>query len=184
MSYKVAILSSLRSQSERDLGKMIEHLYKCLSEVQGSVVEKITLTDKKFVSFGDFDYVVFCGYDHVTFSHLHICLSQEVKPFITLYDEPGKSLESEINSILFRGVDCARVPVSSLSAVEYSWSYRDILSRVKQSCRSRELENPVKLESRSESSSRNTRTRQVENSGKAPASEGASADKNGDTSGG
>jgi hypothetical protein len=182
MSYKVAIISSTGSQEQKDLGKMISHLEKVLSGVENSELESITLTPTRQICWENYDYVVFCGYDYITFSYLYQCLAEKNPPLITCYDEPGKSLESEFNNIFFRGVDCGRIPASSLSAIEYSWSYKDILSKVSQFSRN-SVEPEKSTRANPRPGSRNSRARQVENTGKAQTSKGDAPDKDGDIPG-
>jgi hypothetical protein len=180
MSYKVAIVSSSQSQNEKDLGRMISHLRDSLSKVKKCEVREITLEQGTAIDWQEFEHIVFCGYDHLTLSYLHQCLSTDPSSSLTFYDEPGKSLQSELNNIFFRGVDCSRIPASSLSAIEYSWSYRDILSLVERSCRNLDEKS---LRSKPRSSSRNSQPRQVEDPGKAQTPEGDASDENGDNPG-
>jgi hypothetical protein len=146
---------------------MIDHLDKVLTEVKG--VEVVRHPLQAFSAPPECHYTVFCGYDHLTLAHLHLTLS--LGRTATMYDEPGRSLESELNNILFRGVDARRIPASSLDALQYSWSFRDIVALVKS--------NALKLPSEPKSNKPVTRTRsransprQVENSGTASPREG------------
>lgn len=122
--HKVVLAFTKQSQAEPDLGKMISHLHESLRNINNVEVEKFILEPGNTPPLSD--HVVFCGYDHVTLAHLHLALDRGDRT--TMYDEPGRSLQSELGNIFFRGVDARRLPSASLGAVEYSWSGRDIVA--------------------------------------------------------
>jgi hypothetical protein len=160
--HRVVLAFTERSQSETDLNKMIDHLYKALNEISNISVEKFTL--KPGNTPPPSDHLVLCGYDHVTLAHLHLALERGDR--ITMYDEPGRSLQSELSNIFFRGVDARRLPTSSLAGVEYSWSGRDIVAVTKFDVAK------LPSEPKSRSRTRANSPRQVEDGGNASAREG------------
>jgi len=182
MSYQIALIFTENSKSERDLGKMIDHLDSELSRVPGVEVSQLVLDPSKvFTPLTSYDHLVFCGYDHTTLASLHYSMevvSEKVR--IVMYDEPGASIDRELNSLFFRGIDMGRIPGSSSTRIIYSWSYKDILAISSQdvlklkdgSGHPGAVKKPGKSKSPSRSSSRNTRTRQVESQGETQAREG------------
>jgi len=121
---KVSIFGTERTFSEKDMSIMSDHLEKVLNEIEGVQAKRQVLTKASLPKFSGSDVLVFCGYDHITLSAIHLALDSEKK--IILFDEPGKSVEREINSVLFLGMDQGRIPSSSLSCITHSWNYRDI----------------------------------------------------------
>lgn len=151
-------------ENSPDLSKMVDHLTETLKSVEGVEPVRHQLKPQSLLDTPEHDRLVLCGYDHLSLAFLHISLASPPPSGITLYDEPGRSLESELNNILFRGVDSERISSSSLSVLDYSWSYRDIVARAKLESKSK----PAKPRPRT----RTNRARQVENAGDAPAREG------------
>jgi hypothetical protein len=160
MTYKVSLLFTEKTRLEPSLGKMIQHLEGVLKEIEGVDVKTCTLTSG-FKALPQADYTIFCGYDHVTLAYLHLALDKALK--LAVYDEPGKALQTELGALMYRGVDSDRIPPGSLSAVEYFWSYKDIVGIVKQNLRG------------SGNHPRTNRTRQVEDAGDPPSPEGNAA---------
>jgi hypothetical protein len=77
-----------------------------------------------------YDLVVICGYSLSLLSVLFAALESGAK--VVSYDLPGDSIERDLNSMLFLGVDAQRFPPSALSQMTYSWNYRDIVGICKQ----------------------------------------------------
>lgn len=131
---KIALLYTERSKSEKDLGKMINHLSGLLGEIENIQTEHIVLGSGSVPELTGHHHLVYCGLDHLTLASLHLALEstdpQDVR--ITLYDEPGASVERELNALLFRGVDQGRMPASSVTRLTHSWSHRDIVATCKQ----------------------------------------------------
>jgi len=182
MSYQIALIFTENSKSEKDLGKMIDHLDSELSGVPGVEVSQLILDPSKvFIPLTSYNHLVFCGYDHTTLASLHYAM--EVVPDdvrIVMYDEPGAAIDRELNTLFFRGIDMGRIPGSSSTRIIYSWSYKDIVSISRQdvlkssngSGPSGTIKGSGKSKSASRSSSRNNRARQVESKGEAQAREG------------
>lgn len=164
--HKVVLAFTEQSRSEPDLRKMIEYLCKSLGEISNVAVEEFVLTAGQAPPVSD--HLVLCGYDHVTLAHLHLALSRGDR--VTMYDEPGRSLQSELSNIFFRGVDTRRFPSASLSAVEYSWSPRDIVAITKFETAK------LPSEPKPRSSPRTNRPRQVEDRRDSSTRERASTD--------
>jgi hypothetical protein len=160
MTYKVSLLFTEKTRSEPDLGKMIQHLESVLKEIEGVEVKICTLGNG-LKPLPQVDYTVLCGYDHITLAYFHLALDKGLK--LAIYDEPGRALQTEMNSLMYRGVDSGRIPPTSLGAVEYCWSYKDIVGIVKQN-----LRGPG-------NHSRTNRSRQVENAGNPPSPKGDAA---------
>ena len=157
---KVSIFGSERSFLEKDMSVMSSHLEKVLNEIDGVLAEREVLTKTSLPDFSQpRDVLVFCGYDHLTLSAIHLALDSGQK--IILFDEPGKSVEREVNSLLFSGMDQGRIPPTSLSSITHSWTYRDITGVV------HTLLRHESRESAETNSSGPDRTRQVENTRKA-----------------
>ncbi len=180
---KVALLYTNRSKAERDLGKMIDHLEKILSETDGIEVERVRLDDTQYSSsLSSNQHLIYCGFDHLTLASLHLALesTDSENTRITLYDEPGASTERELNALLFRGVDHGRMPSSSVTRLTHSWSHRDIVATCKQDVlRCSDGPGPTGQPASSGSAkparragSGNSRARKVETSGAAQAREG------------
>jgi len=181
---KVALLYTGRSRFERDLGKMVTCLEGLLKETDGVEVTSVQLDPVTVPDYSTYHHLVFCGYDHITLAHLHLALgvTDPTVTRITLYDEPGASIERELNTLLFRGVDVnARIPAGSVTRLTHSWSHRDIVAVCKQDVLKYTNEDtrsagkdsgpqPVKPPTRTRSGS--TRARQVAGKGAAPAREG------------
>lgn len=131
---KIALLYTERSKSERDLGKMIDHLSGLLAELENTQTDHIVLSAGSLPPLAGYHHLVFCGLDHLTLASLHLALesTDAESTRITLYDEPGASVERELNSLLFRGVDHGRMPASSVTRLTHSWSHRDIVATCKQ----------------------------------------------------
>ena len=183
---KVALLYTEKTGSERDLGKMITHLTGILTDMSGVSVESVALkVDTPLPNYNSFHHLVFCGYDHITLSHLHFALhvTDPNSVHITLYDEPGASIERELNTLLFRGVDVnARIPSASVTRLTHSWSHNDIVAVCKQDVLKYTHEGPERptgdatspkpTKPVSRPRSGGSRTRQVEVKGAAQAREG------------
>lgn len=127
---KIALLFTEASRSTKDLGEMITHLSKVLKGVTNVQVNELELSSKSFAPFDQYDYLVFCGYDHVTLANIHMALaseSEEETKRIFLFDEPGASINMQLSSLIFQGIDYRRIPPSSASRLISCWSYRDIV---------------------------------------------------------
>ena len=131
---RIALLYTERSQSERDLGKMIKHLFGVLSEIENTYVVGIILEPGTIHDYSSYHHLVFCGYDHVTFAHLHLAMAttDPDKVRITLYDEPGASTERELGTLLYAAIDRRRIDASDATRLVYSWSHRDLVATTKQ----------------------------------------------------
>lgn len=132
--HTIALLYTARSEAERDLGQMINHLTKALDGMEGVKVVREVLTGDKPVQYGSYHHLVFCGYDHITLGHIHLAMAvtDPAEARITLYDEPGAAIERELSAIVFRAIDLRRAPGSSATRLMSSWNHRDILAIAKQ----------------------------------------------------
>lgn len=176
---RIALLYTERSRSERDLGKMIKHLFGVLSEIENTHVVGIVLEPGIVHDYSSYHHLVFCGYDHVTFAHIHLAMAttDPDKVRITLYDEPGASTERELGTLLYAGIDRRRIDASAATRLIYSWSHRDLVATAKQdvlryghgpeSAGTTGSAEPAPAPSRPDP--RADRARQVENKGAAPA---------------
>jgi len=191
---KIALLYTKRSRSEKDLGKMIDHLEKILSEMDGVEVKNINLDNTQYSSsLSSYQHLVFCGLDHLTLAGLHLALesTDPETTRITLYDEPGASAERELNSVLFRGVDHRRMPPHSVTRLTHSWSHRDIVATCKQDVLkydngpglAKSTPSSGSTKSSRRSSSGSSRTRKVETPGATQTREGdgSAGDRSQDT---
>lgn len=127
---KIALLSTENSRSTRDLDKMISHLALVLKDLEGVEVDEVDLKKDLRLDSGKYNYFIFCGYDHVTLAHIHLVLSEEPSGGVNrifLFDEPGASIERQLSSLIFQGIDYQRIPAGSASRLISSWSYRDIV---------------------------------------------------------
>lgn len=178
----VAIVYSSRSESEHDLGRMINHLVRVLTDTGNVRVDRVELSPSTLVDFTVYRTIVVCGYDHITLAHLHLIL-ESTDPSdtrIVLYDEPGAIIERELNTLLVAGSDRGRVPTSSTTRLIHSWSHRDIVAMTGQDVLkygngpepARQPASPEPAKPRSGRSSRSSRARKVDGKGKAPAREG------------
>ena len=159
---KVAVLGTEKNLSQKDLKIMADHLEKSLNELEGVKADRVTLSSLLTLDFSLYDVLVFCGYDHITLAHVHLALDSGRD--INLYDEPGQAIERELNSVLFSGMGCGRIPPSSLSRITHSWTYRDILGLVKTKLRQSNASDLSRTNS--STGSEPDRTRQVEATGK------------------
>lgn len=174
---KVALLSTENSRSTKDLDKMINHLSSVLKDLDGVVVDEIDLKSDLRLDSARYNYVVFCGYDHVTLAHIHLVLSEEPKGEVNrifLFDEPGASIERQLSSLIFQGIDYQRIPAGSASRLISSWSYRDIVGMARVDMVKLENGKPAPeptpdsgdVKSSTRTNQRVNRTRQVETKGK------------------
>jgi hypothetical protein len=155
---KIALLYTGRSGSERDLAAMTDRLETELGSLDGTETDRVVL-DSSPVPYSQYDLLVFCGYDHVTLAHIHLAMDSGAK--LIIFDEPGKSIERELNSVLFSGMDAGRLPPSSLGLITHSWNHKDIVGIAKLLPRTSGPDRPGP-----------DRARQVESSGKSPARKG------------
>lgn len=177
----VAILYTSRSESEKDLGRMINHLNRVLTDIGNIRVDLVELNANTLVDFTAYRTIIVCGYDHITLAHLHLALNNTdpANTRIVLYDEPGASIERELNTLLVAASDRGRVPASSTTRLTHSWSHRDIVATARQDLLqygngpepARQSASPEPAKSRSGRGSRSSRTRKVDGEGKAPARE-------------
>jgi len=130
--HTIALLYTERSGSERDLGLMITHLESVLTEVDGVKVTTELLTAVDTVDYGQYEHLVFCGYDYTTLGHIHLAMAATETSRITLYDEPGAAIDRELGAIIYRAIDLRRAPGSSATRLVSSWSHRDIVATAKQ----------------------------------------------------
>jgi len=178
----IAIVYTPRSESEKDLSRMINHLTRILTDIDNVKVDCVELNTNKIVDFSCYRTVVVCGYDHVTLAHLHFALesTDPTTTRIILYDEPGASIERELNTLLVAGSDRGRVPASSTTRLTHSWSHRDIVATIRQDLLqysdgpepARQPASPEPAKPRPGRSSRGPRARKVDGKGEAPAREG------------
>lgn len=179
---KIALLYTEQSRLQKDLGRMITHLSGVLKEVDGVEVDEKVLAVGTNISYPEYSHLVFCGYDFTTLGNLWLAMASTDPDTvrITLYDEPGATLDRELNAIIFRGIDSRRMPGSSATRLTHSWSHRDLVSIARQGVikygggvrPDQPTAELVSSESRSRNGSRNTRTREVDAKGKAQAREG------------
>lgn len=183
----VAIVYTSRSESEKDLGRMINHLTRLLTDIDNVRVDRIELKPDKVIDFTTYHNIIVCGYDHTTLAHLHLALDSTDPDTtrIVLYDEPGANIERELNTLLVSGVDCARIPVTSSTRLVHSWSHRDIVATIHQDLLKYGNEpepagQPASSEPakpRSGRGSRGSRARKVDVKGEAPTREGNGDDR-------
>lgn len=170
---RIALLHTRRSAEEKDLGKMIMHLLGVLSDIENTHVVGVVLESGIVHDYSSYNHLVFCGYDHVTFAHLHLAMAttDPDKTRITLYDEPGASVERELGTLLYAGIDRRRIDASSATRLIYSWSHRDLVATTKQDVLKYEngpgtagtTSNPEPAQSEPGPDSGADRARQVEN---------------------
>lgn len=179
--HRLALLYTIRSESERDLGVMIGHLKSVLAEVEGVEVSIEILNPQRPVPYNDYQHLVFCGYDHTTLGHINLAMAATETARITLYDEPGAAIDRELGAVIYRAIDLRRAPGSSATRLVSSWSHRDIVATARQDVLKfgngtdgpdKPAAGAVDSPSRSGNSGRGTRARKVENKGGAPAREG------------
>ncbi len=176
---RIAILYSRRSEEEKDLGKMIKHLFGVLSEIENTYVTGATLEPSVIPDYSSYDHLIFCGYDHVSFAHIHLAMetTDPKKVRITLYDEPGASSEREFGTLLYAGIDRRRIDPGAATRLVYSWSHRNLVAITKQDVL--EYENGSGISETTGNTKQNAvtpgpssgtdRTRQVESKGATPA---------------
>lgn len=118
--------------SDPDLNKMKQMLVSELVAIKG--LETVELCADRAnpppEALSDYDLSVFCGYSLPLLSVLFSTLA--AKTPVLIYDLPGDSIERELNSVLFSGVDAGRFPGSVLSQITHSWTYRDVIGICKQ----------------------------------------------------
>lgn len=120
---KIALLYTERSGSEPGLAAMIDRVEAELD------TDRIVLDQTPDLTYDPYDLLVFCGYDHITLARIHLALDSG-RPLIIL-DEPGKSIERELNAVLFSAMDAGRIPPSFLDLITHSWNYKDIVAIAK-----------------------------------------------------
>ena len=125
---KIAILSTPARGQEKTFVPTLARLRNELGDLKGKDCSFIEMGEV-LVDMAEYDLLVFCGYDHITLAHIHIALHQH-KPLI-IFDEPGKSLERELNSVLFLGMDSGRVTPEFFKLITHCWSYRDVVGLIK-----------------------------------------------------
>ena len=130
--HSLALLYTLRSESEKDLGVMIGHLRSMLAEIDGVDVSIEVLNPGRPVPYSNYQHLVFCGYDHTTLGHIHLAMAATETARITLYDEPGAAIDRELGAIVYRAIDLRRAPGSSATRLVSSWSHRDIIATARQ----------------------------------------------------
>ncbi len=130
--HTIALLYTIRSEAEKDLGRMIHHLDGVLAEIEGVEVVTEELAADRAVDYGRYDHLVFCGYDHITLGHIHLAMAATETARITLYDEPGAAIDRELSAIMFRAIDLRRAPGSSATRLVSSWSHRDVVATARQ----------------------------------------------------
>jgi hypothetical protein len=170
---RIALMST--ADRSPDLTRMTDHLYTTLEQIEKVEVVRVDLLPGQPVVYGNYAYIVFCGYDHAVLSHLHaaMAVTDPQSTRIILYDEPGASPQFELNSLMFRGVDSARLPAHSVTRLIFSWTYRDVLImaqndplRLKDDTGSaKAASRPKSAKSDSRNVERSARARQVEDSG-------------------
>lgn len=181
MALNVSLIYTDNTKSEKDLNRMIDHLSSVLKEIDGVEVTDVNLSKANGVicPYPKSGVLVFCGYDHLVLAYLNLALNdlpEDVK--VVMYDEPGASIDRELNTLFFRGVDSGRMPSSSITRIIHSWSYRDILGIARQTLlqcahgpgTAQTIGKPDQAKSLSGSRKGTNRTRQVENPGDPQAS--------------
>ena len=138
----VTLVKSKQAESTSDINKMTVHLEKILSEKDGVDLRiKNSITDANVRTS---DFIVFCGFGLNTLSTLFQCLSivelteSPLKPpFIILYDEPGVSINEDLNKILMSGMDLKRVDPKVFRNILDTWRHSDIINMVAQEIKKR-----------------------------------------------
>lgn len=155
---KIAIFHDEKVLLDKDMAKLKSILVSELANLEG--IELVELSTDRATppadALGSYDLAVFCGYSLSLFSVLFSALNQGVA--VLLYDLPGDSIERELSSLLFSGLDSQRLPSTVLSKVTHSWTYRDIVGICKQMAKDAPQRATTDVD----------RTRSVEDSGKAP----------------
>lgn len=113
---------------EKSFAPTIERLEKETKLIKGKQFDFIKI-DNVGVDFSPYSLIVFCGYDHITLANIHMALHEGKN--IILFDEPGKSLERELNSVMFLGMDSGRISSDFFKLITHCWSYRDVLGFIK-----------------------------------------------------
>lgn len=129
---KIAIFSDEEFLKDRDLSALRATLKSELTKIEN--LELIELCTSRATpppeAVRDYGLVIFCGYSLSLLSSLFSTLEQGVP--VLLYDLPGDSLDRELRTIFFSGVDSRRFPPSVLSQVSHSWNHREIVGICKQ----------------------------------------------------
>lgn len=140
---KIAIFSDEESLEDKDISTLRATLKSELTKIEGLDLIELC-TDRATPppeAIRDYSLVIFCGYSLSLLSSLFLVMDQGVP--VLLYDLPGDSIDRELRTILFSGVDSRRFPPSVLSQVTSSWAYREIVGICKQMVRDASPQRPA-----------------------------------------
>lgn len=136
----VVLLKGKNISEVSDMNKMSIHLQQILAEK-----EKVDLKVRQTISeaaIKSANFIILCGYDLGLLSELFKILSymesieEKDRPTVFLYEEPGQSIYSTINSIIYSGSGLGRVDIKIFNKVVDTWTYNDIIGYVNVSVRS------------------------------------------------
>jgi hypothetical protein len=111
---------------------MYVHITNILQEKEGVDLKvRGSLTDPTIKSS---DFIVMCGTDSNTLSDFFKWASladgESELPVVFFYDEPGASVEDDLNDLLRFLSDRRRISVKIFDKILYSWTYRDIIGYI------------------------------------------------------
>jgi hypothetical protein len=169
---KIAIFYDEKVLEDKDMSTLKSILLSELGSVEGLDVVELC-ADRASAppeALQSYSLAIFCGYSLHLLSALFAAMAQGIP--VLLYDLPGDSIERELNSILFSGVDSQRLPSSVLSQVTHSWTYRDIVGICRQISknapaegtpgnvdRPRQVENPGEAQTRKRTTEASTKSK-------------------------
>jgi hypothetical protein len=130
----VVLLKGQNVDAESDINKMAVHLEQMLTEKEGVDLKiRQTLTEP---TIRKTNFIVFCGYDTMILSELFKAMSAiescepNEGPILFLYEEPGQSIQEQINNIIRAGSDLRRIDHKLFDRVVDTWSHNDIIGYI------------------------------------------------------
>lgn len=142
----VTLIKARALEDNSDVHKMALHLTTLLEEKEG--VEFKTRNSLTDATIKASNYIIFCGGDSSTLAEFFKCVAfvesnTELElPTMFFYDEPGSSIESDLNNLLVFISDRRRLTASVFKKLIYSWTYRDIIGNIDVALR-KQIESPV-----------------------------------------
>ena len=130
----VVLLKGKNINEMSDMNRMSVHLEQILAEKEGvdlKVRQNITDALLKSVNF-----IVLCGYDSGLLSEFFKIIAymesitKEDRPIVFLYEEPGQTIESNINELIRRGSELDRIDITVFDKVIDTWTYNDIIGYI------------------------------------------------------
>jgi hypothetical protein len=130
----VVLIKGQNVNAESDINKMAVHLEQMLTEKEGVDLKiRQTLTEP---TIRKTNFIVFCGYDTMILSELFKAMSaiesceDSEGPILFLYEEPGQSIQEQINNIIRAGSDLGRINHKLFNRVVDTWSHNDIIGYI------------------------------------------------------